>query len=189
MIKNRFISKSLFWKRIANVASYLASRVTWFWKIRWLDKLGRKVMQVPEFGSSSSYNRTVMSTLTKSPRDSSVQLGGHRFMTKPVGWQMACSPSGRGVNSVTSTWLALYRARVFYYVWVSKAGARKRVRRPPPRLSERATFFYAMSIAKRIWPAILIDSKFSTKLHGIGLSPRYFEIEKKDSFWSTANSI
>ena len=146
-------------------------------------------MQVPEFGSSSSYNRTVMSTLTKSPRDSSVQLGGHRFMTKPVGWQMACSPRGRGVNSVTSTWLALYRARVFYYVWVSKAGARKRVRRPPPRLSERATFFYAMSIAKRIWPAILIDSKFSTKLHGIGLSPRYFEIEKKDSFWSTARKL
>ena len=140
-------------------------------------------MQVPEFGSSSRYNRTVMSTLMKSPRDSSVHLGGHRFMTKPVGWQMACSPSGRGVNSVTSTWLALYRARVFYNVWVSKAGARKRVRRPPPRLSERATFFYAMSIAKRIWPAILIDSKFSTKLHGIGLSPRYFEIEKKDSFW------
>ena len=27
-----------------------------------------------------------------------------------------------------------------------------------------------LSIAKRIWLAILIDSKFSTKLHGIGLS-------------------
>lgn len=139
-------------------------------------------MQVPEFGSSSSYNRTVMSTLTKSPRDSSVQLGGHRFMTKPVGWQMACSPSGRGVNSVTSTWLALYRARVFYYVWVSKAGARKRVRRPPPRLSERATFFYAMSIAKRIWPAILIDSKFSTKLHKHRIIPDILRLKRKISF-------
>ena len=32
-------------------------------------------------------------------------------------------------------------------------------------LERSATFFYAMSIAKRIWPAILIDSKFSTKLH------------------------
>ena len=34
-----------------------------------------------------------------------------------------------------------------------------------------AFFRAAMSIAKRIWPAILIDSKFSTKLHGTGLSP------------------
>ena len=104
---------------------------------------------------------------------------------------MACSPSGRGVNSVTSTWLALSRARVFYYVWVYKTceGAQARSPAAEPRLSERATFFYAMSIAKRIWPAILIDSKFSTKLHGIGLSPRYFEIEKKDSFWSTARKL
>ena len=80
---------------------------------------------------------------------------------------MACSPRGRGVNSVTSTWLALSRARVFYYVWVYKTceGAQARSPAAEPRLSERATFFYAMSIAKRIWPAILIDSKFSTKLH------------------------
>ena len=70
-----------------------------------------------------------------------------------------------------------------------KEGAQARSPAAEPRLSERATFFYAMSIAKRIWPAILIDSKFSTKLHGIGLSPRYFEIEKKDSFWSTARKL
>ena len=102
-------------------------------------------------------------------------------MTKPVGWQMACSPRGRGVNSVTSTWLALSRARVFYYVWVYKTceGAQARSPAAEPRLSERATFFYAMSIAKRIWPAILIDSKFSTKLHGTGLSPIFSDWKER----------
>ena len=44
---------------------------------------------------------------------------------------------------------------------------------PAARQRPNSRFFRAaMSIAKRIWPAILIDSKFSTKLcHGTGLSP------------------
>ena len=44
---------------------------------------------------------------------------------------------------------------------------------PTVRQRPNSRFFRAaMSIAKRIWPAILIDSKFSTKLcHGTGLSP------------------
>ena len=46
-------------------------------------------------------------------------------------------------------------------------------RLPTARQRPNSRFFRAaMSIAKRIWPAILIDSKFSTKLcHGTGLSP------------------
>ena len=82
---------------------------------------------------------------------------------------MACSPSGRGVNSVTSTWLALFRARVFLLLWwwasMSDRASERTSAFAGRALERSATFFYAMSIAKRIWPAILIDSKFSTKLH------------------------
>ena len=36
-----------------------------------------------------------------------------------------------------------------------------------------------LSIAKRIWLAILIDSKFSTKLHGIGLSQIFWDWKER----------
>ena len=51
---------------------------------------------------------------------------------------------------------------------------------PYAALRSRTRFFRAaMSIAKRIWPAILIDSKFSTKLHGTGLSPIFSDWKER----------
>lgn len=40
--------------------------------------------------------------------------------------------------------------------------------------------------AKRIWPAILIDSKFPTKLHGTGLSPIFLRLKRKIPFEAAA---
>ena len=52
---------------------------------------------------------------------------------------------------------------------------------PTARQRPNSRFFRAaMSIAKRIWPAILIDSKFSTKLyHGTGLSPIFSDWKER----------
>jgi hypothetical protein len=62
---------------------------------------------------------------------------------------------------------------------------------PTARQRPNSRFFRAaMSIAKRIWPAILIDSKFSTKLcHGTGLSPDIFRLKRKIPFEEAASTI
>lgn len=86
-------------------------------------------------------------------------------------------PRGRGVNSVTSTWLGVFPRPL-------GLGRKRRSARRARSLrstAETALAFFraAMSIAKRIWPAILIDSKFSTKLHGTGLSPIFSDWKER----------
>jgi hypothetical protein len=88
----------------------------------------------------------------------------------------------RGVIQVGGAWILSPRCPMFWLVvsglivmrvrfWASACALFVIVRSVYQRSSLlwgdtlRALVFLAMSIAKRIWPAILIDSKFSTKLH------------------------
>ena len=78
-----------------------------------------------------------------------------------------------GLAACSSARARLLRLKRFFLVAPSA---------PSTLTAPRAWTVCALSIAKRIWPAILIDSKFSTKLHKHRIIPDILRLKRKISF-------